>query len=291
MPWSDPSRQVVDTGNAPLPRDAFTAVTFNMLHGFGSRANDATLEDRLALLVEGIVEELPDVVLLQEVSITPRHGNVAERLREALNARLGARGISYGSVFAMANGSRLVGFFEGSAILARGRILSAGILVYEAQALLPPERRIALRATIAAAGERGREEGIEVVSTHLTNTGARRGGRLVRELQAEELARWLGKTKAAGQVGLVVGGDFNDTPGSRTVREILASGARDAWVEAGAAAAPRRIDYIFVGGPSLRAESAAAFLGKPRPRSTGGVLRASDHVGVLARITRQGILP
>ncbi len=43
----------------------------------------------------------------QEASMTPgRHGNVAERLRDSLNERLRGEGISYNSVFAMANGSR-----------------------------------------------------------------------------------------------------------------------------------------------------------------------------------------
>jgi endonuclease/exonuclease/phosphatase family metal-dependent hydrolase len=233
MPWSDPSRQIVNTGNVALPGGPFTVVTFNMLHGFGSRVNDATLEERLALLVDGIVEELPDIVLLQEVSITSRHGDVAERLREEVNARLRAGGISYDSVFAMANGSRLAGFFEGSAILSRGRIVSAGLLVYEAQALLPPERRITLRARISAAGAAEQEAAIEVVSTHLTNTGARRKGRLVRELQAEELARWLAKMEAAGQDECIVGGDFNDSPDSHTVQAMLAAGARDGRSSAG----------------------------------------------------------
>lgn len=49
MPWSDPSHQIVNEGNTALPEGSFTVVTFNMLHGYGSRTNDATLEGRLAL--------------------------------------------------------------------------------------------------------------------------------------------------------------------------------------------------------------------------------------------------
>jgi len=60
-----------------------------MLHGVGSRLNDGTLKRRLELLALGIAEERPDIVILQEASITQgRHGTVAETLRDSLNERL-----------------------------------------------------------------------------------------------------------------------------------------------------------------------------------------------------------
>jgi len=68
-------------------------VTFNMLHGFGNRLNDATLEERLALLGDGVRAEAADIVILQEASLTPgRHGNVVDILRDGLNRRRGASG-------------------------------------------------------------------------------------------------------------------------------------------------------------------------------------------------------
>ena len=179
MPFVDAGRQVVNVNTDRLTRATLTIVTFNMLHGYGSRLNDSTLEERLELLAAGIAEAKPDVVFLQEASVTPgRHGNVAERLRDALNERLRGEEISYNSVFAMANGSRLIGFFEGSAILSRFQILSADSLVYAAQALIPPERRIALRARVATGGETGEAgaRSIEIIGTHLTNTEARKRG-------------------------------------------------------------------------------------------------------------------
>ncbi len=300
--WSPVDSGVVNVNAEALATDALTVVTFNMLHGFGSRTNDATLEDRLLLLAEGIAACVPDVVILQEASLTPgRHGNVAERLRDILNGRLAARGISYNSVVAMANGSPLIGFHEGSAILSRWRILSADVLAYRSQALFPPERRIALRARIATAPAVGLQRHVlEVVGTHLTNTGARCGGRLRRTMQAGELAALLAGTGGGPAVVRVVGGDFNDLPGSDTIRALTSAGLRDSWLEAGqegpgftsldghlrdpGATAHARIDYIFVGGPGARVKDARPFLGAPGQGADGAALWASDHVGVAAVI-------
>lgn len=298
---SDAGRRIVNVNHEALAGSTLTVVTFNMLHGFGSRVNDATLEDRLVLLADGIETLLPDVVLLQEASLTPgRHGNAAERLRDMLNQRMADRGVTYNSVFHMANGSGLVGFFEGPAILSRGRIRSADVLAYGAQAVIPPEHRIALRARIEAAPSEGVPGGrfVDVVSTHLTNTDARCRGVLVRTFQARELVRWLDPGAAAQTAALVVGGDFNDVPGSATIHALTDAGLRDAWVEAGAlgpgltsiggalrdpfARAVQRIDYIFVRGASVQA--ARLFLDSPGCGADGGTLWASDHLGVCAVI-------
>lgn len=296
MPWVDAGRQIVNVNSDRFTGNAFTVVTYNMLHGYGSRTNDATLGERLELLAAGIAGTNPDVVILQEASVTPgRHGNVAEKLRDSLNQRLRGEGISYNSVFAMANGSRIIGFFEGSAILSRFQILSADSLVYRAQALLPPERRTALRARIAVGGEAAAGS-IEIVGTHLTNTAARQTGKLKRTTQAEELVAWLRSGPRDEPALRAVGGDFNATPASDTIRAMLASGARDAWSEGPGftalsgsltdpnAAADARIDYLFVQGDRAEVQSARPFLDRPFPRQGGGVLWASDHIGVLASI-------
>lgn len=297
MPFVDAGRQVVNVNADRLTGAVLTVATYNMLHGYGDRLNDSTLEERLELLAAGIALAKPDVVILQEASVTPgRHGNAAERLRDSLNESLRGEGISYNSVFAMANGARLIGFFEGSAILSRFQILSADSLVYPAQALLPPERRIALRARIAVDGEDGDRAPVEIVGTHLTNTEARRRGRLRRTVQAEQLLAWLRARSEDGPVVRVIGGDFNDTPGSDTVRAMIASEARDVWIEGPGftalsgsvtdpkAAADARIDYLFVQARAVVVEWARPFLDRPFPRQDGGVLWASDHIGVLARI-------
>jgi endonuclease/exonuclease/phosphatase family metal-dependent hydrolase len=115
-------------------------------------------------------------------------------------------------------------------------------------------------------------------------------------MQAEELAAWLLSVQEDEPMLRVIGGDFNDTPGSDTVQAMLASGARDVWREGTGftalsgsltdphAVADARIDYLFVHARAASAEWARPFLGMPLPRKGGGVLWASDHIGVLASI-------
>ena len=291
--------RVVNVNHAALGAPTLSMTTFNMLHGFGNSLNDATLEERRELLAKGIAETQPVIVILQEGSDTPRkHGDVVNGLRESVNRLLVEKGISYNSVSAMANGSPLIGFFEGSAILSRFEIRAAESRVYRAQALFPPKHRIALRAQIASSvGE------VTIIGTHLTNTGARAGGRLKRTLQAEELAAWAVGGAAATTV-VIIGGDFNDDPGSPTIRALAAARARDAWAFAAQGgqemgrgltglsrtvtdaddAADERIDYIFLLGNRASVAWARPFLDHPFARSGGGVLWASDHVGVTAGV-------
>lgn len=289
------ARQRLDnrSGRA-VPADAtLTVITYNMLHGFGDRLNDRTLEARLDLLAHALVVSGADVIILQEASLTPsrKHGSVAERLRDLLNAAMPDRE-RYGSAIAMAHGSRLIGFYEGSAVLSRFAIESAETIGYRAQALVPPERRIALRVVLR--GERGP---IEIIGTHLTNLQARRGSVQVRELQARELVDRVLESGDRGR-SVVIGGDFNSAPESSVVRGILTAGAVDAWassrpgengftaLEGGvtdpSARAVARIDYLFVRG--FRVLSTEAFLDRPVTGPDGRCLWVSDHVGVLARI-------
>lgn len=289
-----PRESLVSPGDRPVPAGAtITVVTYNVLHGFGDRLNERTLEARLELLARALDAVDPDVIMLQEVSLTPsrKHGSVAERLRDLLNGTA-LTGQAYGSAVAMAHGSRLINFFEGSAILSRYDIESAETIGYRAQSRFPPERRIALRVVLR--GERGP---VEVVGTHLTHVEARRGGVLVRDRQAGEL---VGRVLRTGDPGrpLVIGGDFNALPGSAVVSGMLEAGAVDAWAvvrpaESGftalegevtdpASRATERIDYVFVRG--VRVLEAAPFLDEPGAGPDGLPLWASDHVGVLARI-------
>jgi endonuclease/exonuclease/phosphatase family metal-dependent hydrolase len=289
-----PRDRLASPGGRPVPAGAtITVVTYNVLHGFGDRLNDRTLEARLGLLARALDAADPDLIMLQEVSLTPsrKHGSVAERLRDLLNvAALPAE--VYGSAVAMAHGSRLIAFFEGSAILSRYDIESAETIGYRVQSRFPPERRIALRVVLR--GERGQ---VEVVGTHLTHVEARRGGVLVRELQARELADRVIRSGDSTRP-LVIGGDFNSLPGSAVVAGMLEAGVADAWAAARpgedgftalegavtdpAARATERIDYVFVRG--ARVLEAVPFLDEPGTGPHGLPLWASDHVGVLARI-------
>ena len=86
----------------------------------------------------------------------------------------------------------------------------------------------------------------------------------MRTLQARELSAWA---RAAG--GAVSGSGLTALTGTVTDP---------------ADRAEERIDYIFVLGPGMDVTGARAFLDRPFPREGGGVLWASDHVGVLAGV-------
>jgi endonuclease/exonuclease/phosphatase family metal-dependent hydrolase len=264
-----------------------------MLHGFGNRLNDDTLDERLGLLEQALAADPPDILILQEASTSGRHGSVVDTLRNRLNGDPALHGSTYNSAQLMGNGSTLVGFFEGSAILSRFRIVSAEGLSFASQAFLPPERRVALRVSIA-----GAEGPVSVVGTHLTNTDARRGADLVRTLQARELAAWMGAGPPARAV--VLGGDFNSVPGSPTIAALLAAGGLDLWAAFGAGdgrtglngtvrdpsdRAVERIDYLFTFGvPEDARATVTSFLPGPGTNSGGSALWASDHIGVRAVI-------
>ncbi len=292
---------VVNVNDAAVDRGTLTVVTLNVLHGFRDRTNDQTLERRLDLVAEAVAAARPDLVLLQEMSVTRRHGSAVDRLRQRVNGLLAGSGVSYNSAFIAANGSRLIAFREGEAILSRAEILSTSVVRYRSQALIPPEHRLALEAVIRSTGGR-----LFAVSTHLTNTEASRGGRLVRTRQAGQLAAEAIGTLSPDDL-LVAGGDFNDTPDSATVGTLLAAGAVDAWRAAHpgdegggltslagsildpAARYSKRIDFLFVAGgaavaPRILVRDARMFLDKPFTDSSAsgaaGVLRTSDHAGV-----------
>ena len=73
-------------------------------------------------------------------------------------------------------------------------------------------------------------------------------------LQEVEQLVWLLKQRMVWEDPIVVGGDFNATPDSAVVKNLLAFGLRDAWTECGqgdgftfpASAPTKRIDYLFL---------------------------------------------
>lgn len=279
-------------------------VTYNMLHGFGNRLNQQTLGLRLTLLAEEIIRLKPDVVLLQEVSVTQefRYCNVADALRRKVNGELESEGISYNSVFFAAHGSKLIGFYEGEAILSRYKISGAEKHRFAAQAITPPESRIAVRATL----EVGRRR-IDVVSTHLTNQKESFAGESVVVRQAVELSHLIDLWSREREM-VIVGGDFNAVPDSDAIAAFLEGGAVDVWqvkggsldatslageVDEAEAGLYKRIDYLFVVGnrEDFTISEVAKFLDFPRyANETYPSLWASDHAGVIARITFSGSL-
>jgi len=278
----------------------FTVVTFNLLHGFGDVVNDATLDDRLGVVIREIVDTLPDAVLFQEASVTApaKHCNVIETLVSEVNDALSATGSSYNSVYARANGTAdIIQFEEGSAVLSLHEILASEVHIYSHNATALPEFRIALAVTV-----RGDAGNIDLFSTHLTNLEDVEGEDLVRTLQARELAEEIIPGRGNSHP-VIVGGDFNDPPGSDTILEMTGAGAVDMFAEARPgedgftsfadpfdltdplAETVERIDYLFMLDPGGTVSDSILFLDQARDIDPGpgeSWLWASDHVGVRA---------
>jgi len=247
------------------------------------------LEQRMAVVVQGLRELAPDVVTLQEVREVPaKLPNQAETL---------AKAAGYSYVFASA--TPFAGGQEGLAILSRQPILEHQAL--ELPHAEPNERRILLSARV--------QNGPGSVWVHTTHLNYRLTHGKQREDQVQAIAAAVaGQTSDSPQILM---GDFNARPEAdeiRFLRGLVTLGDRrtyfqDAWerVHAGevgwtwARANPytaklaflepdRRIDYIFVtpmrGDGRGTVRSCAMVFDKPGADAVFG----SDHFGLLAEI-------
>jgi endonuclease/exonuclease/phosphatase family metal-dependent hydrolase len=270
------------------------AVTLNLLHGAPIpqfRRARASLEARLAWTAERVAEAEPDVVLLQEASVTKRHGSTAARLAAMLGMQ---------HVYARANPSplwnalslggrvsRRLAFEEGPAVLSRLPIVDRRVHRLSSTLSLH-ERRIALEAVLD--GPLGR---FSVFSVHLTASS--RAGRLH---QIAALTRAVESAPHAHPV--IVGGDFNAEEHSHEIRgltevagwidsfrQLNPDDAGHTWGQSLAAAtatAGSRIDFLFSapsGGEHWDPRHSRLILDAAFPESRDGVLWASDHYGVL----------
>jgi endonuclease/exonuclease/phosphatase family metal-dependent hydrolase len=115
------------------PDRPLRVVTYNLLHGgplSGLKEDTTHLETRLEMAIRNLEALDPDLIALQEVSKTRRHGHVAERL---------AHRLGYKVVYAAATDRvfgvppldtliiKLLGFQEGVAILSRFPIVASAI--------------------------------------------------------------------------------------------------------------------------------------------------------------------
>lgn len=269
-----------DAGARPL-----RVLTYNVLHGgvtserLGSGQH---LEERLAMIVEGLRALAPDLVGLQEVSVGRRRGHVAARLAEALGFEWAFAATTAdapaGSLWWMARTA--LGFEEGPAVLSRFPI--TGTRSWTLASCGERYPRVLVCADVAApAGP------LHLCSTH-TNGSA---------CQAASLGTAL-RTLPSG-VPVVLTGDLNATETSAGVRALLDGGGlvdtfrtanpgmpgQTVWQPVGIAArlARRRVDYVLVGG-GVEVRSSRVVLDRPGRASDGGPLWPSDHYGVLSEI-------
>lgn len=266
-------------------------VTFNALHGgamSGWNGQDDHLEARLDLAAEALQALEPDVVALQEASVSSRRGTVSSRLA----GRLGMNHVRTSVTFSFlpirwlsAWLGAFMDFEEGPAILSRFPIVHS-----ETHQLPRCGRPFALRAFVYALLDtpRGR---VPVFSTHTAGDPChtRAVGTLVEQNRGDGPGILMGDFNAVegspAITALTVDAGFIDSfrvanpqePGSTAHQPVTATERR----------ARRRIDYVFL-VPGRRVPGAVVasrvVLDRPGVLPGGGALWPSDHYGVLAEL-------
>ena len=279
---------------------ALRVVTFNLLHGgpaSGLSGDDQHLDDRLAIVARELRAVGPDIVGLQESSITGRR-HVAARLA-------GDLGLHWAHASATRRVSRVglldtllvwaMNFEEGPAILSRWPIVETEVLDLPRCARFY-DPRVVLRAAVET--PRGR---MQVFSTHLAHDDgckARRLGEIVRA--------------HGGPLPALVLGDFNASDSTETIQTLVrqtgfvdayraanptgggAAGGATVWQRPDAQdpTVSRRVDFIFVmpgSAAPARVRSSRVILSTPGRRANGTALWPSDHYGVVADIAVDGL--
>ena len=235
---------------AAEPPDVITVVSFNVLHGgpwSGFAGDGHRLERRLDIVAGELALRRPDVIALQEASVSRRLGNVPERLAR----RLGLHHVyapATSHVFGDGLLSRLIvgalGFHEGSAILSRFPIVA-----WDVHVLPPCERsvdpRILLHARLDTPGGV-----LDVFSAHTSRDSC----------QARRVAELVGERRHG--LPSVLMGDFNSVETSAAIRALTQeAGFIDTYrranpdargvtvwqrIDAPVATASRRVDYVFL---------------------------------------------
>ena len=256
------------------PMFAFTAATINLRN----RA-DRWLARR-HLMVGQLVDSTPDIIALQEISLTVGQGNWLAR---QVNIRLtGDSRRPYRLVQVRRPHPRY--YFEAVGIMTRLPV------IYHDAYSLGFEGRIAVRVNVELPAEAAgsRRQSLDFVSVHLHHESA---DREVRLQQAMTLVGWLNEKR---RVPLqVIAGDFNEVPNGPAIT-FMRQSYRSAYAEARGrdplATFPTNLvqpplawagclDYVFLSPAVYRVTAASIFMDKPSPEDD--TLYPSDHVGLL----------
>jgi endonuclease/exonuclease/phosphatase family metal-dependent hydrolase len=265
-------------------------MTFNARGSFRDATKKNAWRNRAALNVATIERYAPDVIGLQE----SQRGNLAT-YRRHLPRYAQIRGPKYGNAYP----------YDSTAILYEPEKLrpldTGGFWLSET-----PERhsrswgtRVARSATWALFGLTGTGLSILHLNTHLDHVSAqarREGSRLI----VQEIVKIADRT--SGDPVIVLTGDFNARPGSRTYKNLTESDFVDTFVAAGneddenantfhafrgtryhdphPGRGPRRIDWILLKGSeeTLRIESHSII----RDADEDSGLYPSDHYPIIA---------
>jgi len=234
----------------------------------------------------------PDVVGLQEASITRGRGNVAARLATALGLH-----VTHASATRRVSGLAWIdwlivwgiNFEEGPAILSRFPIVATHVVD------LPRCRRFYDPRVLLHAVVQTPRGPLDVFATHTGHDAC----------QVQRVAQVVSARR--GPLPALVMGDFN---AAETMDWMAALGREHGFVDAFRAARPtepgatvwqqpgapaptvtRRVDFIFVvpnGAPAPRVRTSRVVLDRPARRPDGSMLWPSDHYGVLAELEFAG---
>lgn len=153
---------------------------------------------RRELIVRGLMERMPDVILFQEVNVANAQ---ARWLVNQLNLRSQTR------LYSMCQAPQrqfVLGYFDGLAILSKYPILYKEVLKL-------PDNRVALLANI----ELSNGTSVDIITSHLTP------GEYVPDIRYEQVMQLTGWLSVSGRAPYqIIGGDLNDVPESRAVQRM-----------------------------------------------------------------------
>ncbi|NGZ10110.1 MAG: hypothetical protein CV088_12105 [Nitrospira sp. LK70] len=268
-------------------------LTYNLLHDgpwSGFFESGTHLAERLDMTIQELQQLQPDVIALQEASDSRKHGNVPQRIADALGYQM-VFAPATEHIFGISLLDRLIaaaiGFREGPAILSRYPIAASEVYdLPRCQHRLDP--RILLRAEITTPNGP-----VQVFSAH-TSKGdecqLQRVGELFREHRGKGQAILMGDLNTGEQSPVLTG--WQKEAGFIDVFRVANPGVsggtvwQNIYVEW--PTADRRVDFIFLfdGGneksPIVR--SSRLTFDHPGHLPNGDALWPSDHRGVLADI-------
>lgn len=238
--------------------------------------------ERRTVLVSQLLDALPDVIALQEISMMIGQG---WWLRNQLNARLAGLDDEEKRPFRLIQYRKrhlIKGAKEGVGILTRLPV------VYHDCLPLGYGGRVAVRANLRLPSQ----ETVDVVCVHLHNLPADKEARLE---QTMEMVGWLnGRQRNPHQI---IMGDFNEVPTGLAIQYIKQT-YRSAYEDINGyepvATYPTALipptndwtgclDYIFVSSLIQQVKKASIFCHKPALEDN--TLYPSDHVGIIATVT------
>ncbi len=268
-------------------------LTYNLLHdgGWSGFFESGThLEERLEMTIQELRRLQPDIIALQEASNSRKHGNVPQRIAEALGYQMvfepATQHIS-GIGFLDRLITSAIGFKEGPAILSRYPIAASEVYdLPRCQRKLDP--RILLRAEITAP-----DGPVQVFSAHTAKGDEcqlTRVGELFHEHQGKGRAILMGDLNTGEQSPVLT--EWQKAPGFIDVFRAANPGVsggtvwQNIYVEW--PTTDRRVDFIFLlddgSGNSPIVHSSTLAFDQPGRLPNGDALWPSDHRGVVAEI-------